>query len=108
MREQLTPPQVAASDKRAVGPTAGAGSPRTSRSRDGKTTSEIPHPKTVDRIRLGLRSARTQEAVAKKRQAQLFETPEVLEILPSSFERAVPGVALATNGGDKLDSFDFR
>jgi hypothetical protein len=36
-----------------------------------------------------------------------FETPEVLEILPSSFEKAVLGVTLTTNGGDKPHSFDF-
>jgi hypothetical protein len=61
----------------------------------------------VDRIYPGLRSATTQEALAKK-QAQPVEIPEVMEILPSSFEKAVFGVTLTTNGGDKLYSFDFR
>jgi hypothetical protein len=56
----------------------------------------------------GLRSASNQEAVAKKRQAPPYELPEVLEILPSSFETAVLGVMLTTNGGDKLHSFDLR
>ena len=54
------------------------------------------------------RSATTQKAVDKKWQVQPFETPEVLEILPSSFEKAVLGVTLTTNGGDKLHGFDFR
>lgn len=62
----------------------------------------------VDRIYPGLQGAMTQKAVARKWQAQPFETPEVLEILPSSFEKAVLGVTLTTNGGNKLHSFNFR
>ena len=72
------------------------------------TRADFPGAIPVDRLHPGLRSATTQEAVAKKRQARPFETPEVMEILPSSFEKAVLGGTLTTNGGDKLYSFDFR
>jgi hypothetical protein len=62
----------------------------------------------VDRIHPNLRSATTQKAVARKWQAQPFGTPEALEILPPSFEKAVLGVTLTANGGNKPHSFDFR